>query len=165
MQFYRTQDLPQSENHKEYLPSLRIDFRHRCAYCERPESLFGGGEFFEIDHFRPTSRFRELVNEYSNLYYSCGKCNRYKGSSWPSENLMERGFRFSDPCAEDMYITHLSEDEDGRLEAVTPCGQYTVDHIGLNRRQDLVRWRQTRREVRLDIGGCKKDCVNAVLRT
>jgi len=54
------------------------------------------------------------------------------------------GFRFSDPCKEDMYIEHLREQNDCKLEALTQCGEYTRDHLRLNR-PDLLRWRSGRR--------------------
>jgi uncharacterized protein (TIGR02646 family) len=111
-QFVRREHPPQIDDRKEYLPFLRRDFRYRCAYCERTEAFLGGEEFFEIDHFRPVSKFREEATHYRNLYYSCGKCNRHKGDTWPSGDLIAMGFRFADPCQEDMYIDHLREKPD-----------------------------------------------------
>jgi len=105
----------------------------------------GGEEFFEIDHFRPASKFRNQVTHYPNLYYSCGKCNRHKGNTWPSDELISLGLRFADPCQEDMYVQHLQEMPDGTLQPLTTCGRYTGDHIRLNRR-DLLNWRQFRRQ-------------------
>lgn len=148
--FFRKENPPKCKNHRDYLPSLRLDFRYRCAYCERPEAVVGGDEAFEVDHFRPRSRFPELVNEYSNLYYSCSRCNRHKGNTWPSEHLAGSGFRFSDPCAEDMYSIHAIEGDGGRLKAITQCGEYTVRHIMLNR-PVLVNWREARRIRRRDL--------------
>jgi len=65
--FVRQETPPQFDDCQKYLPFLRRDFRHRCAYCERTEGALGGEEFFEIDHFRPVSRFREHVTHYPNL--------------------------------------------------------------------------------------------------
>lgn len=124
---------------------MRRDFRQRCAYCERTEAVLGGEEFFEIDHFRPVSKFREETTHYPNLYYSCGKCNRHKANTWPSDDLIAKGFRFADPCQEDMYVDHLQEMPDGKLQPLTTCGRYTRDHIRLDRR-DLLNWRQLRRQ-------------------
>ncbi|MGO9260462.1 MAG: HNH endonuclease [Bryobacteraceae bacterium] len=81
---------------------------------------------FEIDHFRPVKRFPEHTNRYPNLYYACGKCNRHKGNTWPSEDLMGRGFRFADPCEEDLYVAHVEEAPDGTLRARTNAGAYTL---------------------------------------
>lgn len=144
--FVRQETPPQFHDCKEYLPFLRRDFRYRCAYCERTEGFLGGKESFEIDHFRPVWRFLEQVTHYPNLYYSCGKCNRHKGKTWPSDNLISMGFRFADPCQEDMYFEHLQEMPDGKLRPLTSCGRYTSDHIRLNR-SDLLNWRQLRRQM------------------
>jgi hypothetical protein len=125
---------------------LRRDFRQLCAYCERPEAALGGAELFEIDHFRPTAIFPGQATYYPNLYYTCGKCNRHKSKTWPSEGLLAEGFRFSDPCEEDTCIDHLEEMTDGTLRAPTKCGEYTRNHIRLDRLALLI-WRQTKRQV------------------
>jgi hypothetical protein len=147
--FFRSANLPTFDDYRKYVPWLRVDFRYRCAYCERKELCIGGEEFFVVDHFRPR-RFIELLANYENLYYSCRKCNEYKHDAWPSEEGISKGFRFSDPCAEDMYALHLSEKLDGRLDALTSCGHYTRDHIRLDR-PALVAWRRTKRAALEDI--------------
>lgn len=149
-QFIRGESPPYWEDYRQYRPFLRRDFHCACAYCERTEFVLGGEEFFEIDHFRPAGKFRELRAHYPNLYYACGKCNRHKGSTWPSEELMAKGFHFADPCREDMYLEHLEESQDGKLRTLTNAGDYTCAHIRLNR-LDLVAWRQARRSIADDL--------------
>ena len=144
--FVRQETPPPFDNCKSYLPFLRRDFRYRCAYCERPEVVLGGGECFEIDHFRPVWRFRELEKHYPNLYYACGKCNRHKGRTWPSDASLSLGLRFADPCQEDMYAEHFEEMPDGTLLALTNCGRYTGAHIRLNR-PGPRNWRRQRRRM------------------
>jgi len=56
------------------------------------------------------------------------------------------GLRFADPCQEDMYVEHLQEMPDGKLQPLTACGRYTRDHIRLDRR-DLINWRQLKRQM------------------
>jgi hypothetical protein len=53
-------------------------------------------------------------------------------------------------CAEDMYVVHLSERQDGKLDALTDCGRYTRDRIRLER-PVLAEWRRTRRAALEDI--------------
>ena len=142
-QFSRSENLPVFDDYRKYVPWLRLDFMYRCAYCERKEHCIGGEELFVVDHFKPR-RFFELLAKYENLYYSCRKCNEYKHDTWPDEEEISKGFRFSDPCAEDMYLVHLSERQDGKLDALTDCGRYTRDHIRLER-PVLAEWRRTRR--------------------
>lgn len=148
--FTRRENPPPSQNYQDYRPFLRRDFRRLCAYCERNEFTLGGEEFFEIDHFRPVDRFPEQTVHYPNLYYACGKCNRHKGRTWPSVAAVSRGFRFADPCEEDMYTEHLEEIQGGELRPRTNCGAYTRDHIRLNR-PDLMIWRQTRVQIAADL--------------
>lgn len=45
----------------------------RCMYCEDSAAS-------EIEHFWPKSHFPELVFVWLNYLYSCGPCNRIKGS-------------------------------------------------------------------------------------
>jgi hypothetical protein len=147
--FPRSQEPPSFGDYTKYRPWLRLDFRYRCAYCERTESYLRGEEAFEIDHFKPR-RFNELLAFYQNLYYCCQKCNRYKSSTWPSDKELSEGFRFSDPCAEDMYVAHFREAADGQLEALTNCGRFTNVHIRLYR-PSLVKWRQAKRIVSAEL--------------
>jgi hypothetical protein len=147
--FVRAETPPNFDDYRKYRPFLRRDFRHLCAYCERSEAVLGGEESFEIDHFRP-KKFLDLITHYPNLYYACGGCNRHKSGTWPSEGLLAKGFRFADPCQEDMYVEHLQESTDGSLEAQTACGEYTRDQIRLNR-SDLRHWRQLRREIAAEL--------------
>lgn len=108
-----------------------------------------GEEAFEIDHFRPR-RFKELVAKYENLYYSCRRCNQYKGAVWPSAQQSADGYRFADPCAEDMYATHLRQRSDGELDVLTNCGRFTHDQIRLYRKA-LVEWRKAKLAASRDV--------------
>ena len=146
----RQQSLPQFKSYKKYKPYLREDFRRRCAYCEVNEHRCGGVTHFGVDHFRPKSLFPKLVCVYSNLYYACNLCNSLKGNAWPDAALRQLGFYFADPCEEEVYQIHLKEREDGTLDCLTPCGEYTYDHLDLGR-GDLIDWRRERRLARNDL--------------
>jgi len=59
-------------NDQIVIESLKKDFYRKCYLCE---------EFtrhFEVDHFYPQLSHKNLINEYSNLFYSCQKCNKLK---------------------------------------------------------------------------------------
>ncbi len=47
----------------------------RCGYCRSPQHLVMGK--LEIEHIIPLARGG--TNDESNLWLSCGLCNRYKG--------------------------------------------------------------------------------------
>lgn len=148
--FTRRENPPHFPNYLSYKPFLRKDFEYRCVYCERTETHLGGEEAFEVEHFKPKAKFPRLVCEYGNLYYACRRCNGHKWRTWPSPELIERGFRFADPCEEDLYAAHIQESDDGSLQPKTPCGSYSCQHIRLDR-EELRTFRQQRRQARLDM--------------
>jgi uncharacterized protein (TIGR02646 family) len=104
-----------------------------CAYCRLHETLGGTQRNFVVEHFRPRNRFPALTLEYSNLYYSCAKCNDNKSGTWPSDEQISLGFFFADPCKDDIYSKHLKVRPDGTLDAITSCGRYTSEHLRLYR--------------------------------
>jgi hypothetical protein len=148
--FTRRESPPVFSNYSDYRPFLRRDFLVRCAYCERTEEYLGGEEAFEVEHFKPKSKFPELTRAYTNLYYVCRKCNGHKWETWPSADQFGRGQRFADPCVEDPYVHHLREREDGAVDELTPCGTYSNRHIRLAR-PELRRWRRLRSNALRDL--------------
>ena len=70
---------------RQFHGDLSRVFSGLCGYCE--EQTDG-----DIDHFRPVSKFPELVYEWSNWILACQYCNRTKSSKWPDEGYI-------DPCA------------------------------------------------------------------
>jgi len=149
MQFQRRKDVPKLARYEGYRPYLREDFLRHCAYCTGHENEMGGEEHFEIDHHRPKSKFPDLANEYSNLYYSCHGCNKRgsKGEHWPSDDLYKAGFRFFDPVAENAYQVHMRETRTGRLIKITNVGEYSIEFLRLNRKglRNLRKRRKTMR--------------------
>jgi hypothetical protein len=138
VQFQRRQTPPTKKHHRAYKLYLRQDFLHRCAYCLIHEAHYGGLRNFHVDHFRPKGlpKFRHLALVYTNLYYACALCNTNKGNTWPTDELLNLGFRFLDPCEEDPFEGHLEiNKQDGSLLVQTPAGEYTVYHLRLNRNQ------------------------------
>ena len=113
-------------------PYLRRDFAYRCAYCRVHEQQMGGPQAFCIDHFKPRSR-GGLVNDYKNLYWACIPCNMIKHDKWPTREQRRRGYRFADPCSEEDGGVHFVESDNGLLQPLTPCGEYHVSMLRLNR--------------------------------
>lgn len=122
---------PQSmRNYQRFRPFIRDDFQQCCAYCLLHERFAGGETNFELDHFRPKSKFGQLEHEYSNLYYACHVCNRNKWDWWPSDELEAAGIRFADPCRE--CFSDNFRDKDGRWQPKTPVGEYSMERLRLN---------------------------------
>jgi len=134
--FTRRRKPPDGMPYRRYRGCLRLDFECRCAYCLIHESDNHGPDNFEIDHFRPKARFRELERRYANLYYACHLCNRAdrKGDKWPSPDEGESGERFVDPCSED-WEDHVEFLEDGSVRPLTPAGEFSLRTIELDRVQ------------------------------
>src|SRR5438034_528748 len=149
MQFTRSQNVPRFANYQDYRPFLRLDFFSHCAYCTGHETELGGEDHFEIDHFRPKSKFPRHINNYNNLYYACRGCNKRgaKGEQWPSLALRRAGYRFFDPVQENAYVMHLRELPSGRLRDRTRVGDYSIKKLRLNR-DGLVLLRKKRRQMR-----------------
>ncbi len=132
---------------KEY---LRNDFSHECAYCKLQEKEVGliDANYFEIDHFRPQSDDDKAFNPhlYSNLYYSCEKCNGEKSDTW-SEVLL-------DPCKEDVFsgecppiIGGYKADTLYKYIAQDDRGTYYIDTFKLNSRHHIrIRKRRVNRQ-------------------
>ncbi|MEZ5401422.1 MAG: HNH endonuclease [Bryobacteraceae bacterium] len=120
-------------NYQRFKSFLREDFRFQCAYCNITEAYRRGSDVFGVDHFRPRAHFPDLATTYSNLYYACNKCNSIKGSRFPTETMRNQGIGFVDPCAVNPHENDLREAADGKLEALTGSGTYTIAVIRLNR--------------------------------
>ena len=87
VQYYRHRvgHRPSDAYWRDFHDDLERVFYGLCAYCE--EICKG-----EVDHFRPKSRFPELVYDWSNWLFACHDCNQAKGGKWPVEGYV-------DPCA------------------------------------------------------------------
>ncbi len=79
---------------REFRGDMGIRTKHICWYCER-RCDFVGDLVPTLDHFRPISRFPELVYEWANWIFSCSRCNDIKRNRWPRSGYV-------DPCATDV---------------------------------------------------------------
>lgn len=109
----------------DYRLFLRDDFNNRCGYCDDDDFYSGGVRGYHIDHFKPKKHdlFPELMNEYSNLVYSCSYCNQAKSFKWKEDG-------FVDPCSNE-YNNHLSRNEDGRIQHISERGKYIFYNLKL----------------------------------
>jgi hypothetical protein len=140
-----------------YRSLLRRDFQHRCAYCLTHERYLGGEAGCAIDHHRPQRGLHarpDLEHDYANLYWTCQECNTNKGDTWPDAEEEADGMRFLDPCLpDDDHDLHWRTQPDGSVEAITPAGEYTIEHLKLWRdqlayhRARAYRWQQERDEL------------------
>ena len=117
----------------EYMDILREDFGGVCGYCGKSEYVTKNA--FEIDHFIPRKYAPELVDEYTNLVYSCYECNRKKASKWLSKDpniQFVDGKGFVDPASGE-YDRHLERDRQGNIVGKTPGNiWYIKDSVLIN---------------------------------
>lgn len=148
--FLRTSPAPHvSGGYRAFRPYVRADFSRRCAYCLMDEFLAGGEENFEMDHFRPKSRFPGLQDDFYNIYYACHPCNQMKRDCWPPDDLEARGIKIVDLC-NDEFATHFRMVADGTWDGLSESAQYTIEILRLNR-EHLVKIRQMLQKVGVDL--------------
>ena len=111
---------------KETIVMLDEMYNGCCCYCE---SKIKNASYPEIEHFKPKSQYPELCFDYSNLHYSCKRCNLAKGSYYnddlisPSDENPEEYIR---------YIGELAISIDNNKR-----GTAMIDLVKLNERSDL----------------------------
>lgn len=74
-----------SSRWRQFRGDLNAVFSGLCGYCEE---LTEG----DVDHFRPVSKYPNLVYEWPNWVLACQYCNRSKSDKWPDDGYV-------DPCA------------------------------------------------------------------
>ncbi|WP_235905030.1 HNH endonuclease [Eggerthella guodeyinii] len=130
-------------NYREYRSDLERDFHCRCAYCNlHKESVTTP---FEIDHFIPKAAFDgvrdDLATDYSNLVYSCKKCNQAKGAKFEGDiNAFEAtNERFYDPAKVD-YNTVFYRNEYGCISSNDEKGRRMIVDLRLYRPIHVLGW-------------------------
>jgi hypothetical protein len=104
----------------------RERYARRCAYCGVHED--DAGATLTVDHHRP--RVHGGDDRIDNLVYACPRCNEHKGSYWHERDPPH--VRLLHPGRDDLAV-HLRENDDGRIVAITPEGQFFVHRLRLNR--------------------------------
>ena len=131
VQYYRHGDgnSPNDVYWRDFYVILREMFHGLCAYCEKRARG-------EVEHFRPKSRYPELVYSWSNWLFACHDCNHAKGWKWPPGGYVnpcaksrparpEIFFGFDIETGEILPKTNLSAKR--RRKA-----QNTIEELGLN---------------------------------
>lgn len=128
----------------EVREAVRRAYSFRCGYCGVHENDIGAE--LEIDHFEPRSLGGG--DEIENLVYCCAACNRRKGDFWPSGELTTTQRRLLHPLQDDL-TSHIREEQDGRLMALSEIGAFHIKRLFLNRPQlvaSRLKWREESRK-------------------
>jgi hypothetical protein len=115
--------------------SLRHRFGFRCGYCGVAERDVGAE--LTVDHFQPRSRGG--LHESDNWVYCCHSCNEFKGDWWQPDSSQ----RILHPLR-DAVASHVAEQDDGSLRAISETGAFHIERLHLNRPQ-LIAYRRERR--------------------
>lgn len=133
---------PEKGGYSDWKPKLAEEAEYQCVYCAIHESNFGGIRNFHVEHFRPksNSRFSHLIDDFTNLYYSCSICNCFKGNDWPSDPPANKGdnvIHYPEPSSVD-YSILFKQEIDSKLIGETLAGKYLVQKLYLNRPQLIL---------------------------
>jgi hypothetical protein len=112
------------EDYRTYKEWLRDEFEFRCVYCLKRERWATDDEdrIFGADHVFPKGlpQYEHLECEYTNLIYSCNRCNTAKLTAI-----------LIDPCREG-FSTHLRIKPSGEIEWLTVEGEKIVRKLKLD---------------------------------
>ncbi|MCT3091384.1 HNH endonuclease [Lactococcus lactis] len=120
---------------------LKEDFNDICGYCGKQMTLLKSKA--QVDHFIPQKFAPDKKDDYSNLVYSCPKCNRGKWHHWPTECIEfshNDSEGFVDP-ATDEYDLHLIRNDNGEILGITEVGKYMVEKMKLDIRPIAIIWK------------------------
>src|SRR5271165_6841534 len=120
--------------------AVRQRYQRRCGYCGVSEGETGGE--LTVDHYQPVSAGGDDTDD--NLVYACFRCNGYKGDFWPDSSDTVHGRRVLHPLLENLPHHLRADEQTGRLEALSPTGQFHRVLLRLNRPQ-LIELRLARR--------------------
>lgn len=118
-------------DYHKYKDDLAKDFNHKCGYTDTEDFYYGGQRCFQIDHFKPVSKHKELETEYSNLVYCCSYVNRLK---WDDDNS-----NYLDPCDVD-FNEHFERDDNGYIVAKTVQAKYMHKKMCLGLSRYAIIW-------------------------
>lgn len=128
---------PNEGTYKNWKPQLAEEGFHQCVYCAIPDAALGGIRNFHVEHYRPKSRFPDLENSISNLFYACPICNTFKGSDWPAEPNHEIQ-SYLNPCESNYTELFTINFQTGEIEGSDVASNYMIEKVHLNRGQLIL---------------------------
>lgn len=129
---------PTAGTYKDWKPQLATEGEHRCVYCSIHDNRWGGERIFHVEHYRPKSKFKELINSYANLFYACPVCNVFKSDSWFDAAAGDWTIcHYPDPAEFDYGEFFIVEDTK-RLTGVNAVGKFLIERLHLNRKHLVI---------------------------
>ncbi len=111
------------KRYTSFKPWLRDEFEYRCAFCLRRELWSEDDKAaFHVEHRLPEDDHPALRLDYTNLIFSCGTCNDFKGTQLDIPDPLKVPFG-----------KHLTVKPDGSIRPRTKTGRVLVKALRLNR--------------------------------
>ena len=137
--------------YSDWKPLLSVEGFHQCVYCTISEGSFGGIRNFHVEHYRPKAldEFKELENDYTNLFYSCSICNSFKSDDWPNhpDNTFNKAY-YPDPSKVDYTQLFQVFEDSGLIAGQNYTGTYILNKLYLNRPQLIINRRENLTELK-----------------
>ena len=96
---------------------------------------WGGIDHYHIDHFRPQSKFEDLVNIITNLYHCCPICNKFKSNDWKNEPNNLETICYPDPSDHNYNELFKLDTSNFTLDGKYLAATYLINRLYLNRPQ------------------------------
>lgn len=133
--------------YSEWKQQISNDCYNQCVYCSIHEMPWGGIDHYHIDHFRPQSKFEDLVNIITNLYHCCPICNKFKSNDWKNEPNDLNTICYPDPSDHNYTELFNLDTNNFTLEGKYLASSYLINRLYLNRPQLVYE----RREIFLNL--------------
>jgi hypothetical protein len=128
--------------YSEWKQQISEDCYKQCVYCSIHEAPWGGIDHYHIDHFRPQSKFKELKNVITNLYYACPICNKFKSGDWKNEPNDLEIICYPDPSDHNYSDLFELDTNNYTLIGRYVSARYLVNRLYLNRPQLVYQRRE-----------------------
>lgn len=130
---------PEKGTYSDWKELIATECFNQCVYCAISEGNFGGIRNFHVEHYRPKSRFPDLINDIKNLFYACAICNVFKGNDWPNEPDMKfSNSSYPNPSETDYNTLFSIDNNKGVLEGEFIASKYMAEKLYLNRPQLIL---------------------------
>lgn len=129
-------------NYSEWKQQISDDCFNQCVYCAIHENPWGGIDHYHIDHFKPKSKFPDLTNVITNLYYACPICNRFKSDDWPCETNDLNVPCYPNPCEHNYADLYELDYNTFNLIGKYISSKYLINRLFLNRAQLIYERRE-----------------------
>lgn len=135
---------PKDGIYSDWKEQIAEECHFQCIYCSIHESQFGGIDHYHIEHYRPKSieKFKELINDITNLYYGCPICNRFKGNDWPNEPDDLEVACYPDPSVFDYSELFETDMHNYKIIGKHASTKYMTERLYLNRPQLIYERRE-----------------------